>query len=816
MTDNSSNVTSNDMSLPLTGVRVIDMADGKGEMCGRLLADFGAEVILVEPPKGLASRQLPPFYRSESLYFATHNANKRSVVLDLDTDQGKADFLALSDRADILIEADKPGRMAERDLSAATLRERNPQLIVVSITDFGQTGPYSQYRGSNSVLMAMGGVLARSGIEGERPLLPPAEMALEATAVQAAWATMVAYWQRLQTGKGNTLDFSMFEATAQILDPGLGVTGSAAAGRSASEMAPYGRPPIGKLYPIFACADGHVRICVLNPRQWQGMCAWLGDDHPFTDPAYGNIAKRFSEIVAINALIAELFKDKNAVDLVMEGQSRGVPIAAVSTPAQVLEDEQFNARGAFTALTLADGAEGKVPAGYLELDGQRMGIRQTAPELGANQSILDGLSTVGDCVDQASEATSSRRPFEGIRILDLGVIVAGAELGRLFADQGAEVIKVENSAFPDGLRQSSGGAPISQSFSQGSRNKLSMGLNLRTEKGIALFHQLAKESDVILSNFKPGTLESLGIGYDQLKTLNPGIIVLESSALGNTGPLAKSMGYGPLVRASSGLTGLWCYPEIEGSYSDSITIFPDHFAARVAAVGIVAALARREQTGVGGKVALSQAETILNTLATSLLRESVEPNSFRPLGNQYEFDAPANVFPCAGDDLWCVVEVKSNSDWLSLCTAIDRPDLLEVADYKTAEGRLQNRETLEAIVRDWTEQRSPYEVLETLQAAGLAAGNMQRLSEFDNNPHFLARKFFRHFEQPGFPGILQTENGPVSFSELPEPEIRPAPFQGQHTLELAKRLLGLSPEEIQALTEEGALEPMADNEFVKA
>ena len=102
-----------------------------------------------------------------------------------------------------------------------------------------------------------------------------------------------------------------------------------------------------------------------------------------------------------------------------------------------------------------------------------------------------------------------------------------------------------------------------------------------------------------------------------------------------------------------------------------------------------------------------------------------------------------------------------------------------------------------------------------MQAAGVAAGNMQRLSEFDNNPHFLARKFFRHFEQPGFPGILQTENGPVSFSELPEPVINPAPFQGQHTIELAERLLGLSAEEITLLTDEGVLEPMAENEFLK-
>src|SRR5690606_18561480 len=154
----------------------------------------------------------------------------------------------------------------------------------------------------------MAGMLCRSGLPGREPLLPPGELAYEATAVQAAWCALIAYWQRLQTGVGEHLDFSVFEATAQVLDPGLGVTGSAQAGKSAMEQSRGRERPQGcPLSPIFRCADGCVRICVLNPRQWQGMSGWLGDDHEFTDPAYGNLAKRAAVIGKINALIAELF-----------------------------------------------------------------------------------------------------------------------------------------------------------------------------------------------------------------------------------------------------------------------------------------------------------------------------------------------------------------------------------------------------------------------------------------------------------------------------------------------------------------------------
>ena len=805
---------STEYTFPLSGVTVVEVGDGRGEMCARFLADMGAKVIMVEPPQGRPTRYKQPLYEGRSLHFASHNANKRSIVLDLNSRAGKKDLMLLAAHADILIESYQPGYLASLDIRVDALRVQKPALVMLSLTDFGQTGPYRDYRASSSVHTAMGGVLARSGIEGNAPIQPPGELAAETTAIQAAWALLLAYWQRLQTGRGNYLDFSIYEATAQVVDPGLGVTGSAAVGRTARELSPYGRPPVSNVYPIFKCADGYVRICVLNPRQWQGMCTWLGDDHEFTDPMYGNIAKRFAVVDEINLLIANLFSKQTMADLVREGQSRVVPIAAVATPSQVLADEHFNARGAFTEFGLGD-IKGKLPSGYFELDGKRMGLRQDAPQLGEHQHELEELRLQPAQAAQDT-ALTSRRPFEGLRILDLGVIVAGAETGRLFADQGAEVIKLENSAFPDGLRQSSAGTLISQSFCQGSRNKLSMGLNLRSEEGIKLFYELVKETDVVLSNFKPGTLESLGIGYEQLKAVNPRVIVSESSALGNTGPSAKTMGYGPLVRASSGLTGLWSYPNKDGAYCDATTIFPDHFAARVTTSAILAALIRREKTGVGGNVVVSQAEVILNTMATQFLRESLAPGAFKPMGNAYEFDAPGNLFPCKGDDVWCVVEVRSDDDWSKLCGVIDRQDLLDNPSYSTAVGRVQHRDVLEAALREWTTQRSQHEVMSMLQAAGVIAGNMQRLSEFDDNEHFLARKFFRHFDQPGFPGSLQTENGPVSFSELPDPVINPAPFKGQHTEALARRLLGCTDEQIEALVAKGVLEPMAPNEFISA
>jgi crotonobetainyl-CoA:carnitine CoA-transferase CaiB-like acyl-CoA transferase len=793
------------MDLPLENIRVIDLCDGKAEMCGRLLADLGAEVILVEPPGGMLSRQRAPLYQGVSLHFATHNANKRSVCLDLETEQGKSGLLDLTAGANIVVESGKPGTLERLGLSAERMRAGNEQLIVLCISEFGQWGPYRDFEASNAVHLALAGVLARSGIYGHEPLLPPGDMAVEAAAVQAAWVALLACIRQRKNGMGDYLDFSLFEATAQLIDPGLGVTGSAAGGKTAAQLAQRGRPPVSPFYPIFPCQDGFVRLCILNPRQWQGMSTWLGKDHPFTDPAYGSLNKRAKVIKEINLLIARLFAQQKGEYLVEEGQKLGIPIARLETPQEVLADSHFAARGAFVPLQLDNGKSAMVPSGYLEIDGARIGTRNPAPAPGEDNRRL--LATTREPGPAGGDTTGIHRPLDGIRVLDLGVIVAGAELGRLLSDQGAQVIKIENEAFPDGLRQSHQGHPITHSFAQGSRGKLSFGLNLRSDNGIAIFKQLVAISDVVLSNFKPGTLESLGIGYDTLKQINPGIIMADSSALGSSGPRSRTMGYGPLVRASTGISGLWRYPDMEdGGFSDGITIYPDHFAARVSAVGIAALLIRREQTGQGGTVSVAQAECILNSMATMFCEESLVPGSMKPLGNHNAHDAPNSLFPCAGTDQWCLVAVRNDAEWENLCTAIGCPEMAAEDKYSSAAGRLRHRQELEARVSDWTRGHSADAVMSIMQSHAVPAGKMFRIEEVESNPHLQKRGFIRELVQPGIEEPMATENGPVIASNLPDPDIRPAPFLGQHTRMIARELLGFDDEKIETLISAGDLE----------
>ena len=393
-----------------------------------------------------------------------------------------------------------------------------------------------------------------------------------------------------------------------------------------------------------------------------------------------------------------------------------------------------------------------------------------------------------------------------MRVLDLGVIVVGAELGRLLADLGAEVIKVENRAFPDGSRQTLAGEAISAGFAAGHRNKASLGLNLRDERGADLFRRLAACCDVVLSNFKPGTLESLGLGYADLAAVNPGIIMADSSAFGPTGPWSRRMGYGPLVRASSGLTDLWRYPGAEGSYSDASTIFPDHVGARVSAIAVLAKLVERRRTGRGGTVSVAQAETILTELSAEIALESVAPGSITAGGSAMPADAPRGVYPCAGDDEWMVITVRDNADFAALAGVLGQGGLTGAPGWASPAGRVAGRDQIDALVAAWTRLRSPRDAAGALQTAGVPAGPMLRIAEHLSDPHLTGRGFLTPTRHPLLAWPVPGERASAVFERMPDPRLDPAPLAGQQTREIAARLLGLSAADVQSLLDDGVLE----------
>jgi len=432
----------------LEQLRVLDLGGAESDAVSRLFADLGADVLKIERLPGSPARRALPSVAGASIPFALHNANKRGAVLDPDSAADRDRLIELAGTADIVVDGRNPTGTAAFSTSCAALAERFGHLVALSVTDFGSSGPYASWQATDPVLYAMSTSLSRTGPTSGTPVLPPLGVASATAAVQAAWAALAAYYCRLRCGTGEYIDLSRFEAVVQSLDPPFGSEGQAAVGLKRSSELWRGRPRNQQIYPIFPCNDGCVRICLLSPRQWRGMRAWLGEPERFADPKFDTIAARYAASRALNDAIAELFAAQTMDDLVAEGQRRGVPIAAVLTPAQALSSEHFRAVGALADVEVAAGADVSVPVGPFVVNGEHAGYTNPAPSLGADATAWATQRPV-----TSSAGGAAGRPFDGMRILDLGVIVAGGELGRLFADLGAEVIKIESAAYPDGLRQ---------------------------------------------------------------------------------------------------------------------------------------------------------------------------------------------------------------------------------------------------------------------------------------------------------------------------------------------------------------------------
>jgi crotonobetainyl-CoA:carnitine CoA-transferase CaiB-like acyl-CoA transferase len=755
----------------LARLRVLDLGGAESDAVSRIFADLGADVLKIEPPAGSPARRELPSVAGASISFALHNANKRSAVLDAANTADRDRLIELAGAADIVVD---DGRLAAFGTSCAALADRFGHLVALSVTDFGTTGPYASWRATDPVLYAMSTALSRTGPTSGTPVLPPTGVASATAAVQAAWAALAAYYHRLRCGTGEYIDFSRFEAVVQSLDPPFGSEGQAAVGLKRSTELWRGRPRNQQIYPIFPCGDGYVRICLLSPRQWRGMRGWLGEPEQFADPKFDTIAARYAVSRELNQAIAELFTAQTMDDLVAEGQRRGVPIAAVLTPAQALSSEHFRAVGALADVQIADGTGVSVPVGPFVVDGQHAGYTTAAPSLGADET---SWARPHDDAPDASRAGG--RPFDGMRILDLGVIVAGGELGRLFADLGAEVIKIESAAYPDGLRQTPPGQVMSRSWALTHRNEYGLGLDLRHPSGAGIFERLVAGADAVFANFKPGTLASLGFSYDRLRELNPRIVLAESSAFGATGPWSARMGYGPLVRATTGVTWLWTSENApHGSFYDATTIFPDHVAARITAIAALAAVVGREHTENGAHVHISQAEAAVNQLATAYVAEAARA-AHLPIA-----DDPAvhTVYPCDGDDEWCVISVRNDDDRAALASVTGGTD-----------------------VSDWVRTRDKVEVTRLLQRAGVPAAPMNRAVDVLADPQITFRKVFSDMTHPLFDEPMTTETGPAPYCHIPPAELRPAPMPGEHTREICQKLLAMDADETDRLIAEGVL-----------
>ena len=785
---------------PLSGIRVVDLTVGRGEMCGRVLSDLGADVIRVESPGGSPTRSMAPIDGDHSLFWTFRNCGKLSVVLDLSHSDDRARLHQLLGASDVVIDSAEPGSRPASELDADELFERHPHLIVASITAYGRTGPWAGRDVPNAVVEATGGMVFKAGTHEGGPIFPPGNIADDTASFTTAFGIMCALWQREDTGAGQVIDASANECVAQITDWSLSNwSRSADAGQPSSER----RAGPGVVYTIIPCADGWVRLVVLSPRQWHAIRAWMGEPEFFQDPELdGFMGRLMISDSVLNPLYGQLFAPMTMAEVSEQAQARGIVCTPFLKPDDVLVNPHFESRNTFDHVTVDDGRIMKLPSGWFEIDGERCGPTGRPPHVGEHTAeVFASLLEPRPAPDALLEKAP---PLAGVRVMDFGHGGVGVECGRMFSEYGADVVKIESRSYIDFIRSVLGGE-MSPSFASSNRSKRSLGVNAKTERGIELLRRMAQDADVVIENNSTGTMTDMGFGYEVMKAENPDVVMLSSQLMGSRGLWSDWLGYGPNTQVTGGLAHLWNYEDyLEPAGNQSI--YPDHFAGRVCAVAAMANVIGRRRLGAGGAhVEVCQVEQVVSTIGDLLAKESLVPGSVQPRGNHSDHGSPWGLYPCEGDDHWVAICVRSDAEWDALVAVMGSPEWATTADLAHEQGRRAGEATVDEKIAEWTRTLPNDEVADVCLAAGVPAGIMHIASSQSTDPHLEARGYLHRMYQPPI-GNMIFEGAGFHSSAMEAPDIFPAPGLGEHTREIASDWLGLDNDEIENLIAEGVLE----------
>jgi len=394
--------------------------------------------------------------------------------------------------------------------------------------------------------------------------------------------------------------------------------------------------------------------------------------------------------------------------------------------------------------------------------------------------------------------------LKGIRVIDMTHNQAGPACAQMLAFLGADVIKLEEPKAGDVARTVHADKKNSDSlfFLLFNANKRSLTLNLKTDEGKRLFKEVVGQSDVLLENFSPGAMDRLGLGWDVLKELNPRLIYATIKGFGSYGPHAHFKSYEPVAQAMGGAM--------------SVTGFPDHPPTLVLpaigdsgtgmqmAIGILAALQQRHNTGKGQHVEVSMQDAVVNIIRVSLRDHQRQGRPMERHGNQLGHTVPGTTYACApGGPNDYVIVLAQPQMWKGMCGAMSRPELADDARFASADARWQNRAVLDAIVEEWTRKHTKYEVMQLLGDAGVPCGACQDTGEVLNDPHLKAREMIVDIDYPTR-GTYQTVGCPVKLSDPPAEITRP-PLLGEHTDQLLASLCGVDPDQLKRLHESGVV-----------
>lgn len=740
----------------LSGVRVVEIAGERGAAAGAWLASLGASVA-----KAGEARD------------AAYDAGKTFVSgLDL----AGADIVIGSSAADFM-----PGAM----LDPARLAADQPGLIVVSLTPFGMVGERALWQGPEIVVSALGGCLGVTGYEDRAPVKEALDACGFHAEMMAAAGAMAALFERETSGLGQHVDISVAEVAASRMTNGilswqfdqrlLERTGVALS---------YGKARVRCVWDL---ADGHVFHSLMTGRFGApanaALSAWM-DETGFANPMqdvdwlkYDRSALDAETRAIWEAAIDAFFRSRTKAEMREEGRRRGINACVVNTPGDVLDDGHLEARGFWES-----DAGVKRPARFVRVaGGSTDGARGEGPQhSGRSQGLASG-----------------RGALAGVRVLDFSWALVGSITTKLLADNGADVVKVESATRPCLSRidvqvaaSKRGNFDDKPWFIHMNTSKRSLRINMKRPEAREIIDPLIDWADVIVENFSPGTMRSLGLDYETVSKRRPDIVMVSGSVFGQTGPLAKEWGVDGTGAALSGRLALTGWPDRTPVTPSSVP-YGDVILPPVMAAAAAAALVNRARTGRGCHIDASMYEACVQQMAPAILAAQTGAEPQR-IGNGDPTAVFQAVIP-AGGGRAMAIRVGDAAAWTRL-GALLGGGWGDASDAST-----------EARIGDWLAARDPWGAMAELQAAGIAAGVVQTAADIvDRDSNLRERDFLVALDNPAL-GVFEHQGSPLHLSRTPA-HIRTAPALGQHTDDICRDIAGLAQARIDDLRASGLFE----------
>ena len=667
-----------------------------GAACGRLFAGLGHVVTLCEPGAGHP-------LRDREFTFTATAAGKRSSICDPTLDPSS--WEAMLTAADVLI-VDLPSSRAHAlGLDPERLAQRFPQLVTVSLTAFGLEGELAETPGDSLLAEAYGGLAQMVGEPDRPPLSLGGEQASYAAAFVGLFGASLALRRRSWTGTGDHVDVALSDVVA-YMDWKSDVTyelGSAVPCRTGASRGAW---------RIVQAKDGWVGVIFLE-HQWPAVVELIGDDR-LTRPEYRDGRIRLERAGELWPVIAEAIGRREAAEVYTSAQRLGLPFGYAATAADLLTAHQLTDRG---FVVPAARRRRDVPVVAFPLPDGRAAGSERAPALGEDPIVGHNALVRPKPWAESRSRRSDAAPLAGLLVLDFGTITAGAATSRLLADYGATVVKIESNARPDRFRQwvmpgsDAGITPASSPmFASNNAGKIGLCVDLKSEGGRQIVHDLIRRADVLVENFRAGVTERMGIDPDTARELNPGLIYLSLSSQGSAGPESRYSSYGSTLDLLSGLAAATGYRDGAPMWSSGDVNYPDQIVA-LAGAALVAHTVATHRTG--SWLDISQRELVAWTLADQLAAFVWEGLPMRPSGNRRPGATPHDVYPTA-DTAWIALSCTTTEHRRALAAVVPglSTDVVE-------QWWWDNEDHVDARITEWTSARTRDQAVAELHAAGV-------------------------------------------------------------------------------------------------